>query len=151
MITCEPLLSDDRSDTSDRVASSRFVRLLSRVWLFLPLSVRLLVAEVCNLPHRIRAAREISREFFEGLPVVPKGSECFQISGPSSRKRAYSQDMKLLRERFPFLTHLDLSVATLAWKLGTQTNSDTACIETHRRSWQSSLVSQNGSGVCTGA
>jgi len=113
--------------------------------------VQLLVVEVRNLPCRIRAAREISSGFFEGLPVLSKESQRFQISGPSSRKHAYSQDMKELREQFPFLTHLDLSVATMAWKLGTRRSDDTVRIETSRIASRSTRSSQNGSGICTGA
>ncbi len=139
------------SDTPGRAVSKSPTRLLHRVLSCLPLSAQLLVTEVCNLPRRIRAAREISAVFSSGSPVLPKGSERFQISGPSSRKHAYSQDMKQLREEFPFLTHLDLSVATLAWKLGTRRSDDTVRIESRRIASQSIRPSQNGSGICTEA
>lgn len=139
-ITCEPLSPDGGLGTSDREVSTWLARLLLRGSSYLPLLGRLPLEEVGNLGRRIEAARKISAAFSLGHPVLPKELECFVVSGPSSHVRAYKQDMQRLKERFSFLTTLDLHLATLAWKLGTQSRDRSSCSESHHNTSSTSLA-----------
>jgi len=94
------------------------------------------------LGRRIEAAREISSVFSSGCPTLPKGFEQFGIAGPSSHIRAYKLDMKRLQDQFPFLTTLDLYLATLAWKLGTQNPDHSSCSERNRKSLDTPLAGE---------
>jgi hypothetical protein len=134
------LLSDDRSDISDRGVSKWIVRFVLRAMSCLPLLRRLPEEEVRSFPQRIKAAREITLGFSSGSPVLPKELECFSVSGPSSHIRAYRQDMQRLKDRFPFVTTQDLYLATLAWKLGTQNRGRSSCSESDRSTLSTSLA-----------
>jgi hypothetical protein len=139
-------LLDDHKGTLNHAESNSGVRLGDRVLSSLPLWVRLLVDVGRNLPARIRWEYKTLSGFWLGSPVLPKGYECFAVFGPSNHIHAYIQDMQRLRVQFPFLTHFDLCVATLAWKAGTQRSSDSGCTEVDRNTWGADLASsQNGS------
>jgi hypothetical protein len=137
-VTCLGSLVDAESDAhsgrSDREGSKWAPRLRYRVLSCLPFAVRLLVEELRNLPSRISARREIEEGFLSGSPILPKGWERFAVSGPSSHRRAYTHMQQELKSEFPFLSTLDVCLATLAWKAGTQTEYRSSCTESDRSS-----------------
>jgi hypothetical protein len=112
-----------QTDNVNRAIPSAGTRFLHLAKSRLPIWARLLLVECGNLPRRIRAAREIYAAFSTGSPVLPREFACFAVSGSDSHRRAYTQDMKELGERFPFLTLLDRWILTLAWKAGAQPDS----------------------------
>jgi len=128
---------DGRSRRSDRAVSKWVLRLTRNLTRCLPISLRVLLSYVRNLRQRIADERKIYWDVSDGSPVVPEGlaKEYSSFHGVHKYIRACTQDMTQLRNRYPFLTALELLVAHRSWNDGTRCVENNVCIESgHSRS-----------------
>jgi hypothetical protein len=98
--------------------------------------LRLLVAEIRALGHRIRWVFEIREvELHLGKDSIRTWMDRGSISGSQNYKRAYIDCMRQIEARHPFLSIFDLFLLQQAWKAGSEWNGrmdtsqsqDTSC------------------------
>ena len=98
------------------------------IWFFLPSVVRrwydvsalrLLLTELCNLLYRIVAVLRIRTLWNRDLPGrVPPEMGGFSVGGCHSCRRTYTLDIRRLEADFPFLSFLDIHLATRMYLAG---------------------------------
>lgn len=89
-------------------------------------ALRLLVAEIRALGHRIRWVFEIREvELQRGTDSIRTWMDRGLISGSQNYKRAYIECMRQIEARHPFLSIFDLFLLQQAWKAGSEWNGRT--------------------------
>ena len=119
-IRFEPLIpqSDDHADRTDHAASSWVLRGRRLLRSCLPAELLLLARESRSLAGRIRVVHRMRWDTASPLLPEPLLREMVGVLVPRTHIHEYSEDMKSLRDRYPFLTRFDLHIASLAWSAG---------------------------------
>ena len=101
--------------------------------------LRLLLAEFCNLCHRIAALREIAAWERRGY-MAPRPTKLAPTSVGGPRKRDYILYMQQLQAQHPFLTIVDHYLVSEAWKAGSEWADHTGTSQTQKESERCSQI-----------
>lgn len=91
-----------------------------RIW-YHASALRLLVAEFCSLPYRMRYSLEIRAWERQGRTgTAPHSPSWDSIGGSQDYRRAYIVHMQQIQARYPFLSIFDLFLLGHTWRVGSE-------------------------------
>lgn len=114
-----------------------------REWYYVSV-LRLLIAECRSLPFRMARSVEIRAWWRRAVPgSIPREIAPFSVDGCRSCRDAYSLDMRRLEVDYPFLSTLDLLVATRMYLAGVR-QAPCTCYRDRIPDQSRSLVHRDG-------